>query len=238
MRPGDTKRILIVEDDEIQAELLQRHIEARSEYQVGVEHRGDTAVERILAEQPDLVILDLMLPGLDSWAVCEQIRPRFAGPILLLTGQGSDQSLIQGLALGADSCLTKPASPDLILSKVAALLRRAAMPALGDGRARATESSNGPDELIIDPGRRSVTLSGRSVALSTIEYNLLWHLAEHAGDAVSRDTLHRAIRGRGWDGVDRSVDLMVLRLRRKLGDSGSNPRLIKTVRGVGYQLCR
>jgi DNA-binding response OmpR family regulator len=228
-------RILLVEDDARLARLVKEYLEASDALSVSIEGRGDRAVERILAEQPDLVILDVMLPGLDGLSVCKQVRGRFTGPILMLTALGDEVDEVVGLEIGADDYVAKPASPRKVLARVRSLLRR--VPA-------ATEVAVGPDpvvtvgELVVDPGRRTASVAGRELDLTTAEFDLLWLLARHAGETLEREAIYRELRGIEWDGQDRSIDLRVLRLRKKLGDDAAHPRFIKSVRGVGYLLAR
>jgi DNA-binding response OmpR family regulator len=228
-------RILLVEDDARLARLVKEYLEASDALSVSIEGRGDRAVERIVAEQPDLVILDVMLPGLDGLSVCKQVRGRFTGPILMLTALGDEVDEVVGLEIGADDYVAKPASPRKVLARVRSLLRR--VPA-------ATEVAVGPDpvvtvgELVVDPGRRTACIAGRELDLTTAEFDLLWLLARHAGETLEREAIYRELRGIEWDGQDRSIDLRVLRLRKKLGDDAAHPRFIKSVRGVGYLLAR
>jgi DNA-binding response OmpR family regulator len=228
-------RILLVEDDARLARLVKEYLEASDALSVSIEGRGERAVERIVAEQPDLVILDVMLPGLDGLSVCKQVRGRFTGPILMLTALGDEVDEVVGLEIGADDYVAKPASPRKVLARVRSLLRR--VPA-------ATEVAVGPDpvvtvgELVVDPGRRTASVAGRELDLTTAEFDLLWLLARHAGETLEREAIYRELRGIEWDGQDRSIDLRVLRLRKKLGDDAAHPRFIKSVRGVGYLLAR
>lgn len=174
--------------------------------------------------QPELVVLDLTLPGLDGLEVCRQVRPRFDGRILVLTARGDEGDEVVGLELGADDYLAKPVAPRRLLARVAALLRR--IP---------TSSGvveNGP--LVVDPHRREASLSDRRLALSTAEFDLLHYLALRRGQAVTREALYRDLRGVSYDGVDRSIDLRISRLRKHLLDDPADPQWIKTVHGVGY----
>ena len=224
--------ILLVEDDVKLARLVQEYLEAQG-YQVTIEGRGDRAVERVAEERPDLVILDLLLPGLDGWAVCRQVRPWFAGPILMLTALDDEIDEVVGLELGADDYLTKPVRPRVLLARVRTLLRRLERP----GRTSKPEST--PIDLkwlVVDPLRRSVMVDGNVVTLTTAEFDLLWLLATHAGQVLSREQISQELRGIEYDGLDRSHDLRVSRLRKKLGDTGRTPQRIKSVRGLGYLL--
>ncbi len=228
--------ILLVEDDARLAQLVKDYLEASDAFAVSIEGRGDRAVDRIVAEQPDLVILDVMLPGVDGLTVCKRVRDRYAGPILMLTALGDEVDEVVGLELGADDYVAKPASPRKVLARVRTLLRRAA-PSAGAATA-------GPNpvitvgELVVDPGRRAASLAGRELELTTAEFDLLHLLAQRVGETLEREAIYRQLRGIEWDGLDRSIDLRVLRLRKKLGDDAAHPRFIKSVRGVGYLLAR
>ena len=230
-----TVRILLVEDDHKLSHLIKDFLETTGEFAVDIEPRGDRAPERIVGERPDLVILDVMLPGLDGLQVCRQVRERYPGPILMLTALGDEVDEVVGLELGADDYVAKPASPRKVLARVRTLLRRVPV---------ASEASSGPGgvltvgELVVAPGRRAVSVAGREVALTTAEFDLLHLLARHAGQTLEREAIYRELRGIEWDGLDRSIDLRVLRLRKKLGDDAAHPRFIKSVRGVGYLLAR
>ena len=229
-------RILLVEDDARLAQLVKEYLEASDAFDVAIEGRGDTAVERIVAEQPDLVILDVMLPGLDGLSVCKRVRDRFAGPILMLTALGDEVDEVVGLELGADDYVAKPASPRKVLARVRSLLRR--VPAQDERTAGEPQGVIAVGELQVDPGRRVASLAGRELDLTTAEFDLLWLLARHVGETLEREAIYQQLRGIEWDGMDRSIDLRVLRLRKKLGDDAAHPRFIKSVRGVGYLLAR
>ncbi|MBN1337150.1 MAG: winged helix-turn-helix domain-containing protein [Deltaproteobacteria bacterium] len=232
-------RILLVEDDLRLARLMQEYLQASDELDVRVETRGDRAVDRILDELPDLVILDLMLPGLDGLSVCKQVRERYPGPILMLSALGDEVDEVVGLELGADDYVAKPASPRLVLARVRTLLRRINPESQSPGRApTSSETAVELGDLVVDPGRRAALLNGEELDLTTAEFDLLWLLARHAGEPLDREAIYRELKGTDWDGLDRSIDLRILRLRKKLGDDARNPRRIKSVRGVGYLLAR
>lgn len=221
--------ILLVEDDRRLIQLVTDYLEKQS-YRVTTAERGDIAVSMITRSQPDLVILDLMLPGKDGLTVCREVRHLYQGPILMLTAREEDSDQVAGLEMGADDYVKKPVEPRVLLARIRALLRRFA-PVVGN--------SNNEDSLIfgqlaICRASRSVTLEGVSVDLTSGEFDLLYLLAEAAGVTVDRDHLFRILRGKDYDGLDRSVDVSVSRLRKKLGDSSSKPFRIKTVWGQGY----
>ncbi len=226
-------KILLVEDDRRLAALVREYLEANG-YEVSLEERGDAAEGRILSEEPDLVILDLMLPGLDGLEVCRRVRRSYRGPILILTAKGDETDEIVGIEVGADDYLAKPVRPRLLLARVGALLRRAAWNAGQKDGQRPEPVLVG--RLLVDPASRTASYDGRALDLTTAEFDLLWYLAARAGRVVSREEIYRNLRGIEYDGLDRSMDLRVARLRRKLGDDAKQPRLIKTVRGVGYLL--
>jgi len=231
-------RILLVEDDDKLSALIRDFLQTTGEFEVTIEPRGDRAPDRILGENPDLVILDIMLPGLDGLGVCKQVRDRYEGPILMLTALGDEVDEIVGLEVGADDYVAKPASPRKLLARVRTLLRRTApaAPAAGAGAAARDDRRLEIGDLVVDAINRDVTLGGAPVELTTAEFDLLWLLARHAGETLSRDRIYEELRGIEWDGLDRSIDLRVARLRKKIGDDAQHPRRIKSVRGVGYLL--
>ena len=225
---GNNETILIVEDDIELAELIGERLE-REGFRISCEPNGTAAAERIPVESPDLVILDLMLPGMDGFQVCKAVRPAYGGPILILTARDEDLDEILGLELGADDFVTKPVQPRVLIARIRALLRRA-QPAVPEPTAgRVTVG-----QLSVDASRREACVGDREVDLTTIEFDLLWYLAGRAGEVVSRQDIYQALFNYDYDGLDRSVDVYVSRIRRKLGDDTSQPHYIKTVRGVGY----
>jgi two-component system OmpR family response regulator len=178
-----------------------------------------------------------MLPGKDGFEVCRAVRSQYGGVILMLTARDEDFDQILGLELGADDYIAKPVQPRLLLARIKALLRRAPVSS-GSGTGDNTAPSE-PAELAfgrfrISQGTRSTHLGDDAIDLTTAEFDLLWLLARHAGSILSRDDLLQELRGIGFDGLDRSIDARISRLRRKLGDDPENPTRIKTVRGKGY----
>ncbi len=215
--------LLIVEDDVELTELLSEYL-ARQGFVVGVEHDGERAISRIRAEVPDAVILDVGLQGVDGLTVCRRVRDHYDGPIVIYSARGDEVDQTIGLELGADDYVPKPASPRLLVARLRAVLRRR--------EPRAPRVEVGP--LSINAAARSVTVNGEPVELTTAEFDLLWALARNAGRPMSRQELMQACRGIDYDGLDRSLDVRVAKLRQRLGDA--DRRLVKTVRGVGYQL--
>ena len=226
-----TLRILLIEDDQRLANLTAEYLR-KNDFEVGIEERGDTAESRILNENPDLVILDIMLPGKDGFEVCRSVRSRYKGVILMLTARDEDLDQILGLELGADDYIAKPVQPRLLLARIKALLRRA--PTTQDNDSENPDGELSFGSFRISQATRSTHLGGESIELTTAEFDLLWLLASHAGSVLSRDDLLQQLRGIGFDGLDRSIDARISRLRRKLGDDPENPTRIKTVRGKGY----
>lgn len=216
--------VLLVEDDIGLTELLSEYL-SRQGFEVAVEHNGDRAAQRIPAESPDAVILDLGLEGTDGLSVVRQVRERYHGPILIFSARGDEIDQTIGLELGADDYVAKPASPRLLVARLRALLRRVH----GGPSPRVVVG-----HLVVDTGARTVTRHGTPVEMTTAEFELLWVLAASAGRPVSRQELMRHCRGIDYDGQDRSLDVRVAKLRQRLGDT--ERRLIKTVRGIGYQL--
>lgn len=224
-------KLLLVEDEPRLAasiaEYLQNH-----QFSVTVETRGDTAVTRILETKPDLVILDLNLPGLDGLEVCREVRSRYDSPILMLTARDDSVEQVVGLEVGADDYVLKPVEPRLLLARIRALLRHAKRASSGDNPSVTDKLSFGL--LEIDRTVRSVSWAGDEISLSDIEFELLCLLASHSGKIVDRDLISRELSGYEYDGLDRSVDIRISRLRKKLEINPAEPTRIKTVRGKGY----
>lgn len=221
-------RILLVEDDERLAELTREYLHSNG-LEVEIEGDGAKAVARILKDKPDLVVLDLMLPGLDGLSICRQLRPAYDGVILMLTARSDDMDQVLGLELGADDYVCKPVRPRVLLARIRALLRRNEPLSTEDSVARL---EFGP--LAVDSNRREAFLRGDLLDLTSAEFDLLWLLASNAGRILSREEIFSALRGIEYDGQDRSIDVRISRIRPKIGDDPLQPRLIKTVRSKGY----
>ncbi len=225
----EQKHLFLVEDDQRLADLVQEYMEKQG-FLVSHEIRGDLAVDRIVEAQPDIVILDLMLPGLDGLEVYKKIQPHFKGGVLMLTAKDDDIDQILGLELGADDYVIKPVQPRVLLARIHALLRRY----YGSPDEPNVKRSFEVGGLSINQAARQVTLSGLEVDLTTNEFELLCFLANSAGKVISRDQILHAVRGIEYDGLDRWVDIRISRLRKKLNDSSEHPQKIKTVWGKGY----
>jgi DNA-binding response OmpR family regulator len=224
-------RLLLIEDDVRLAHLVKDYL-SQENFQVQMEHRGDAALERFQSEQVDIVILDLMLPGMDGLKLCSALRKRYQGPILILTAKNSDIDHVMGLELGADDFVHKPIEPPVLLARLRALLRRSQGLVPGLPSENAAELVFG--HLSINPKAHQVRLKGEILDFTTQEFELLHLLARHAGEVLSRDDIFNNIRGIEYDGLDRTVDVRVSRLRKKLRDNPNQPRGIKTVWGKGY----
>ena len=223
-------KILIIDDDQELTQLVSRFLQ-RNGFAVEVQHTGEKVAECIQSCQPDLLVLDVMLPGIDGLSVCREIRPVFHNPIIMLTALDDDIDEVTGLEVGADDYLRKPISPRVLLAHIRAQLRKHGTQSSDHSRLSVNQGS-----LIIDPATREVTQNHGKLSLSTAEFDLLHILAKQAGRIISRDQLHREIFKIEYDGVDRSIDIRISRLRKKLGDDSREPRVIKTVRGRGYLL--
>jgi two-component system OmpR family response regulator len=218
-------QVMLVEDDARLAALVTEYLSGY-EFAVQLVARGDQALARFADIAPDIVVLDLMLPGLDGMVVCRQLRAISEVPILILTAREDSYDEVSGLEQGADDFLNKPVQPRVLLARLRALMRRAAAKPQADGQPLVFGA------LTITPSERSVTWRGEPCLLSNTEYKLLLVLASAAGQVLSRDALLKKMRGIEFDGLDRSIDNCISKLRRRFDDAGSEK--IKTVWGEGY----
>ena len=223
--------ILLVEDDRRLAELTAEYFRQNG-LSVALESRGDRALARFREERPRVVLLDLMLPGADGLTLCHELRQIFSGPILIFTARDSDIDQVIGLEAGADDYVAKPVDPMVLLARTRALLRRTVQSAAPV----ATVSDIVLGRLRISDASQQVWLDGKQIDLTTQEFELLCLLARNAGKVLSRKAIFRSMRGIEYDGLDRSIDGRISKLRRKLGDSATRPVRIKTVWGKGYLL--
>nr|WP_193557128.1 response regulator transcription factor [Pseudomonas rhizoryzae] len=225
--------LLIVEDDTALAELIATYL-GRQGYAVTVIGRGDEALAAVQRLRPQLVVLDVMLPGLDGLQVCRQLRAAQPGlPILMLTALDDSHDQVLGLEIGADDYVSKPCEPRVLLARIRTLLRRCQ---LGETPGEVDQLSIGQLRLLAS--ERQVWWRDQLVELSSTEFNLLAILMRHAGEVLSRDQLIQQLRGIEFNGVDRSVDVAISKLRRRFEEHPGEARRIKTVWGKGYLLSR
>jgi len=228
-------KIVFVEDDPEVGSLIAAYL-GKHDMDVIVEPRGDRAEEVVLREKPDLVLLDIMLPGKDGMTICRDLRAQWQGPVVLLTSLDSDMNHILSLEMGASDYILKTTPPAVLLARLRLHLRQHIAHPSGEKPVTGLTQHNAIrfGTLSIDPVNRQVLLSGVNVTLSTADFDLLWELATHAGQIMDRDALLKNLRGVTYDGMDRSVDVAISRLRKKLLDSATEPYRIKTVRNKGY----
>jgi len=239
------QHILVVEDDRSLAEWICEYLFDHG-YLVTLATRGDEAIHLIKTDQPDLVILDIMLPTTNGFDVCKTVRPHYQGPILMLTACSEETDEVLGLELGADDFLTKPVRPRVLLARVSALFRREEFRREEFRREEIRLDQSPLDQNALDGNRlqfgtltinrisQTTSIDSKPVPLSSNEFDMLWYLASNAGTILNRDDLVRQLRGIEYDGFDRSIDIGISRLRRKLHDNAQQPFRIKTVRGKGY----
>ncbi len=224
------KKILIVEDEQDLIKLLKYNLEKEG-FKVAYTTDGSLALAEIRRDAPDLVMLDLMLPGMDGLEVCRQLRrhDKYAAiPILMLTARGEEADRVVGLEIGADDYVTKPFSMRELIARVRALLRRHEPVTVN----RATIQRG---NLLIDPSAHSVAIAGREVELSALEFRLLHQLASHPGMVFSRDQLLDRVWGNDRSVTQRSVDVYIRRVREKIEPQPQDPKYVQTVHGVGYR---
>lgn len=216
-----------MEDNQLLSASIAEYLEVEG-FSVSVEANGIIAQQRILNEQPDLVILDLMLPGRDGVSICRQVRDSYSGYILMFTAKEDEIDQIIGLEIGADDYLIKPVKPRLLLAKVKSFLRR-------------KETLSPQDNVVIKHGslqidtrQRLVTLKQTPVDITAAEYEVLLLLAKHPGQILSRDFMAQHVKGLEYDGLERSTDNRISQLRKKLNDDARSPKRIKTIRSKGY----
>jgi DNA-binding response OmpR family regulator len=226
-------RILVIDDDVELCSLVGEYLEAEG-FQVDCVHNGEQGLERASNGGHVLAVLDVMLPGINGFDVLRRIRDTSRLPVLLLTARGQDVDRIVGLEIGADDYLPKPFNPRELVARIRAILRRTK---------RGDKSSTPPEilrvgDIELDPATRIVRQAGNPVELTSVEFNLLEVLLREAGRVVTRERLVNAVLSRKFSPFDRSIDMHVSKVRKKLGDSERAPEHIKTVRGVGYIFAR
>jgi len=223
-------KILIVEDDDDILALVKYNLD-KAGYKTSGVSTGDMALKKVISDPPDLVVLDLMLPGLDGLEVCKDLRSNPVTkriPIVMLTARGEEVDVVAGLDVGADDYVTKPFSPRILLAKIRAILRRC-------GASDSNEQEQliiKRDEIEIDVDRHSVYVKSERVELTRTEFSLLRFLAQRPGVVFTRYQLVDAVHGKGYPVTDRSIDVQIVGLREKLKSSGE---YIETIRGVGYR---
>ncbi len=224
------KRILLVEDD-LRLSQLIRDFLCQHDFVVDCLAHPKQLSSYLTKHAPDIVLLDIMLPGEDGFSLCKSLRKKFHGPLLFLTAKSSDFDQVLGLELGADDYIIKPVEPRVLLARIHAVIRRS--------ENSATLSADTPNtlqygQLFIDRQARRVTLAGEIISLTSHEFDMLWMLASHPATLVERDTLYTQLIGREYDGLDRSADVRISRIRKKLHDNPQNPFRIKTIWGKGF----
>lgn len=219
--------ILLAEDDRRLANLVKDYL-GNHGFDVVIEEAGHNVARSVQTLEPALVILDINLPGKDGLSVCKDIRPKFNGPILMLTARDTDADQILGLEYGADDYVIKPAEPPVLLARIRALLRRY------NQEISKPQDAYTFGELTIHMAARQVFIGGEEIKLSSHEFELLCTFAAQPGKVLSREYLFNIIYSRPYDGMDRTIDVRISQLRKKVGDASDNPTKIKTVWGRGY----
>ncbi len=223
--------ILLIDDDTELSGMLEDYL-SRHGFMVKTEHRGEVGLERALREPFALVLLDVMLPGMDGFEVLRRLRSRSPVSVLLLTARGEDVDRIVGLEIGADDYLPKPFNPRELLARVRAILRRSAGRQSAETGATYLEAAG----IAMDTGARTASCKGVSLDLTDVEFELLRALVRAPGQVLTREMLTESVLERKFHPFDRSLDMHVSRLRRKLEDAAGEGELIKTIRATGYQL--
>ena len=216
-------RVLVIDDDRKLCGLLSAYL-GGSGFDVLTAHDADEGMRLLRSDHPDLVVLDVMLPGTDGFETCRAIRRASAVPIVMLTARGDVTDRVVGLELGADDYMQKPFEPRELVARIHAILRRG----------RSTDDVWTFGALRVDPQRRSAYLHDQQVPLTTAEFDLLELLIRSRGRVLSRGNILDQVKGEAWDAFDRSIDVLVSRLRQKLDDDPRQPRYVRTVRGSGY----
>lgn len=226
-------QLLLADDDIELCDMLRQYLEAE-DFKIDMAHDGETALSRARSGEHELLILDIMMPRMNGLDVLRELRRESQLPVLILTARGDDVDSIVGLELGADDYLPKPASPRVLVARIRAILRRAVV----DSQAQA--ESTAPvrfvlGDLDMHTGTRNVELNGQPLVITSTEYSMLECLVRNAGHVISKEELSQQVLGRKLESYDRSIDMHVSNLRRKLGPLTGGEERIKTIRGVGYQ---
>lgn len=224
-------KILLIEDEKITSDVLKAYLE-KEDMEVAVTENGCSALAAFHEKKPDLVVLDLMLPGMSGEEICQAIRRQSKVPLIMLTAKMEEHQQVQGLSLGADDYVVKPFSPRVLLARVHSLLRRTTQSSLSDENIVEVDQRN----LIIDIDKREVHRFGQPVSLKPTEFKLLLILARNPGRVFERSQLAVKLHDYDYDGFDRTIDVHIRKLRQRLEVDPDQPTLIKTVFGVGYKL--
>lgn len=232
--PPSQKRVLVVEDDVKTADIVRMYLE-RDGYQVATAHDGTEGLNTARTSQPDLIVLDLMLPGLSGLDLCRILRRESSVPIIMLTALSTEQNKLTGLDLGADDYLSKPFSPRELAARVRAVLRRAPDHSLSSSKTVTGPKTVNSGQVSVDLGQRTVFVRGQEVYLTPTEFSILAALLREPGRVFSRSQLVEQALGFDYEGMDRTVDVHVLNLRRKIELDPNRPEYIRTVYGVGYK---
>ncbi len=220
-------RVLLIEDDKRLASLTQEYLE-RHNCAVTIQSDGYSGLNEALKYEFDVVLLDIMLPGMDGIAICREIRMNKDVPVIMITARGEEADRVLGLEMGADDYMPKPFSPRELLARITSSVRRAR------GQMGPKKKIVNVGNLVVDPGSCTAELNNKRIDLTFYEFSILHALCENAGRILSRDHLMDLAKGSGDESFDRSIDVHISRLRKKLGDNPQSPTLIKTVRGAGY----
>jgi DNA-binding response OmpR family regulator len=226
---GSARKILVVDDDPKTVSLVKLYLESDG-HKVVCAYDGAEALRLAREERPNLIVLDLMLPGIDGLQVCRTLRSESDVPVIMLTARTTEGDKLTGLELGADDYVTKPFSPRELAARIKVVLRRTLSESLERGPSQAAYG-----DLTMDFRQHTVAIAGQAVALTPTEFRLLGTLVREAGQVLSREQLIQRVLGLDFDGFDRTIDVHILNLRRKLGDDPARPRYIKTVYGAGYK---
>lgn len=225
-------RILVVDDDIELCDLISAYLGPEG-FEVEAVYTGGQAVEKILAGEHNLVVLDVMLPGQSGFDVLRQVREKSRAPVLMLTARGEEVDRIVGLEMGADDYLSKPFNPRELVARIRAILRRSDQDN-GYAQTRPVRARLSVGDVELDEGARVVTCAGEQLNLTTVEFDMLKVLLECAGQVVTREAMSEAVLGRRFSGFDRSIDTHISNLRRKLSAKSDNAERIKTIRNSGY----
>ena len=221
--------VLLVEDDERLSQLIVSYLQDQG-FEVTRLANGSKLLATVRQNPPDIIVLDVMLPGDSGFNLCRAVRPHYGGPLLFMTAKGDDFDQVLGLEIGADDYIIKPVEPRVLLARISALLRRVNLGTVASHNPQKLEFG----QLVIDRNARSAILKGRDVQLTSHEFDMLWKLAENASTLVERSVLYDELIGREYDGLDRSADVRISRLRKKLDDNPLHPYRIKTIWGKGF----